>query len=92
MLSGKNQPGRNEVPNAYEAHHAGLHAGVARRASVAHARGLLRTAGTRGLCGGHLGPPDKANQVPSKGRLRAGLPEGEIRGLIQTRSLCLTHA
>ena len=60
MLSGKNQPGRNEVPNAYEAHHAGLHAGVARRASVAHARGLLRTAGTRGLCGSQLarpGPP-----------------------------------
>ena len=59
-----------------------FHAGVAPGASVAHARQLLRMARTRGLCAGHLGRPGPPKQVPSKGRLRASFPEGEIRELI----------
>jgi hypothetical protein len=75
------------VSNVYKNHKAGFYAGVAPGNSVAHAHGLLRTVGARGLCSGNLGTPGKPEQILSAGRLHAGLSEGEIRELVSTNSL-----
>ena len=69
------------MSSVHDEHEVDFHAGVAPGASMAYARQLLRMVRTRGLCSGHLGPTGTPKQVPSKGRLHAGLPEGEIREL-----------